>query len=193
MDIILLERVEKLGKLGDVVKVKTGYARNFLLPTGKAIRVSKENLAKFEAERAEREARNADARDAAEAKARNMDSLQIVLVRAASETGQLFGSVSANDIAVSATEAGHAIDKRQIVMDRAIKSLGLFDIKVNLHAEVSIMLSINVARSLEEAEMQAKTGEAVTNTDDDRDEVEAEASDAPPQDDTPSEETQTLK
>ena len=161
MQIILLEHVEKLGKLGDVVNVKPGYARNYLLPTGRALRANKENLEKFEAERTEREARNADAKTAAQSKAGSMDGLIVALVRAASEMGQLFGSVSSRDIANAIVGAGHDLDKRQVNMDKSIKTLGLFPIRVSLHAEVDAIVTVNVARSLEEAETQARTGQAV--------------------------------
>ena len=166
MQIILLERVEKLGKLGDVVTVKPGYARNHLLPTGKALRANKQNLEKFEAERTEREARNADAKTAAQSKAGSMDGLTVALVRAASEMGQLFGSVSSRDIANAIVEAGHDLDKRQVNMDKSIKTLGLFPIRVSLHAEVDAIVTVNVARSLEEAETQARTGQAVVAIED---------------------------
>ncbi len=161
MEIILLERVEKLGKLGDVVTVKPGYARNFLLPSGKALRASKANLEKFESERIEREQKNADSRTEAEQKSNQMNGLSVNLVRAASEMGQLFGSVTARDIAAAVTEAGQPVDKRQVVMDNAIKTLGLFPIKISLHAEVAIDVTVNIARSLEEAETQRELGRAV--------------------------------
>ena len=166
MQIILLERVEKLGKLGDVVTVKPGYARNYLLPSGKALRANKENLEKFETERTELEARNADAKTAAQSKAGTMNGLTVALVRAASEMGQLFGSVSSRDIANAIAEAGHDLDKRQVNMDKSIKTLGLFPIRVSLHAEVDAIVTVNVARSLEEAETQARTGQAVVATED---------------------------
>lgn len=180
MQIILLERVEKLGQLGDVVTVKPGYARNYLLPTGKALRANKANLEKFEAERTDREARNADAKSAATSKAKAMDGLTVALVRAASEMGQLFGSVSSRDIADAVVAAGHELDKRQVNMDKSIKTLGLFPIRVSLHAEVEAIVTVNVARSLEEANTQAKTGQAVVARDDDDDDdvavmAEAEA------------------
>ena len=179
MQIILLERVEKLGQLGDVVTVKPGYARNYLLPTGKALRANKANLEKFEAERADREARNADAKSAATSKAKAMDGLTVALVRAASEMGQLFGSVSSRDIADAVVAAGHELDKRQVNMDKSIKTLGLFPIRVSLHAEVEAIVTVNVARSLEEADTQAKTGQAVVARDDDDDfAVVAEAEEA---------------
>ena len=179
MQIILLERVEKLGQLGDIVTVKPGYARNFLLPQGKAIRASKTNLEKFEQERADRETQNANQRSDAESRASSMSDLTVNLVRAASEMGQLFGSVSSRDIATAVTEAGHAVDKRQVVMDKAIKTLGLFPIRVNLHSEVSITVTVNIARSLEEAETQAQLGRAVISSDqDDEDEPEMQAAEA---------------
>ena len=176
MEIILLERVDKLGKLGDVVNVKPGYARNYLLPTGKALRANKANLEMFEAERSDRESRNADARSSAEEAMKNMEGLSVILVRAASEMGQLFGSVSARDIAEAVCEAGHSIEKRQVFMDKAIKTLGLFPVRVNLHAEVQIEVIVNIARSAEEAKKQAETGAAVvTNYDTEEESVEAVA------------------
>ena len=167
MNIILLERVEKLGKLGDVVSVKPGYARNYLLPTGKALRASKANMEKFEAERAEREQKNAVSRTAAEQQSGELDGLAVNLVRAASEMGQLFGSVTARDIADAVTASGQPVERRQIVMDNAIKTLGLFPIKVTLHAEVTITVTVNIARSLEEAETQLQIGRAVIASDQD--------------------------
>ena len=182
MQIILLERVEKLGKLGDVVTVKPGYARNFLLPQGKALRANKANMEKFEQERADREKRNADERSTSETLAKSMDNLSVNLVRAASEMGQLFGSVSSRDIANAITEAGHAVEKRQVVMDKAIKTLGLFPIRINLHSEVSVTITVNIARSLEEAETQSKLGHAIVASDNDYDDApaaEAQSEDAP--------------
>jgi len=182
MQIILLERVEKLGKLGDVVTVKPGYARNFLLPQGKALRANKANMEKFEQERADREKRNADERLTSETLAKSMDNLSVNLVRAASEMGQLFGSVSSRDIANAITEAGHAVEKRQVVMDKAIKTLGLFPIRINLHSEVSVTITVNIARSLEEAETQSKLGHAIVASDNDFDDApatEAQAEAAP--------------
>ena len=161
MQIILLERVEKLGQMGDVVTVKPGYARNFLLPRGKALRANKANLAKFEAEKAELVARNDKAKGEALAVAKNLEGVAVSIVRAASEMGQLFGSVNARDIATALAEAGHEIDRRSIVMDKAIKTLGLIDMRVNLHAEVSVSITLNIARSLEEAQTQLESGKAV--------------------------------
>ena len=161
MQIILLERVEKLGTMGDVVTVKPGYARNFLLPTGKALRANKANLAKFEAEKAELVARNDQAKGEALKVAKDLEGVAVSIVRAASEMGQLFGSVNARDISAALVEAGHNVDRRQIVMDKAIKTLGLIDMRVNLHAEVSVSITLNIARSLEEAETQLASGKAV--------------------------------
>ena len=192
MQIILLERVEKLGQLGDVVTVKPGYARNYLLPTGKALRANKANLEKFEAERAERESRNQEARSAAEGTMKSMDGLSVVLVRAASEMGQLFGSVSARDIATAVEEAGHNIDKRQVVMDKAIKTLGLFPVKINLHAEVQLEVIVNIARSAEEAKTQAETGAAiVANNFDEEEEIVEAAPEAPAEEAAAAEEAET--
>ena len=161
MQIILLERVEKLGQIGDVVTVKPGYARNFLLPRGKALRANKANLEKFEAEKADLVAQNDKARGEAMKVAEKMEGTAVSIVRAASEMGQLFGSVNARDIAAALVEAGHEIDRGQVVMDKAIKTLGLFDMRVKLHAEVTVDVTINIARSLEEAETQLASGKAV--------------------------------
>jgi large subunit ribosomal protein L9 len=161
MEIVLLERVEKLGKIGDVVKVKPGYARNFLLPRGKALRANKQNLAKFEAERSAIEARNADAKKSAELLSESIGDLNVDIVRAASEMGQLYGSVTSRDISEAISKAGYEVEKRLVVMDAAIKTLGLFTIKLALHHEVSKKIVVNVARSLEEAKMQLDSGKAV--------------------------------
>ncbi|GIS14743.1 MAG: 50S ribosomal protein L9 [Alphaproteobacteria bacterium] len=161
MEIVLLERVEKLGKIGDVVKVKPGYARNFLLPRGKALRANKQNLAKFEAERSAIEARNADAKKSAELLSESIGDLNVDIVRAASEMGQLYGSVTSRDISEAISKAGYEVEKRLVVMDAAIKTLGLFTIKLALHPEVSKNVVVNVARSLEEAKMQLDSGKAV--------------------------------
>jgi len=162
MQIILLERVEKLGQMGDLVTVKPGYARNFLLQQGKAMRANKANLERFEAEKAQREADNLERRGEAETEAKKMSGLAISMVRAASEMGQLFGSVTSRDIAEGVTEAGFTIQRSQVVMDKSIKTLGLHDIRVTLHPEVAVTVVVNVARSLDEAETQMKTGVAVT-------------------------------
>ena len=172
MQIILLERIEKLGQMGDLVNVKPGYARNYLLPQGKALRANKANMERFESERAQREADNLNQRSEAETEAKKMDGLAVNMVRAASEMGQLFGSVTSRDIAEAVTEAGFTIDRSQVVMDRAIKALGLTKTRIRLHPEVSISVIVNIARSLAEAETQLKTGIAVTGdvNDDDVDE-----------------------
>ena len=180
MEIILLERVEKLGQMGDVVKVKPGYARNFLLPQGKALRANKANLERFETEKAQREADNLSRRSDAETEAGKMDGLAVSMVRAASEMGQLFGSVTSRDIANAVTEAGFTLGRSQVIMETAIKTLGLHDIRVRLHPEVTVTVVVNVARSLDEAETQLKTGVAVTGMidDDDDDDDDYRAGDA---------------
>jgi large subunit ribosomal protein L9 len=162
MQIILLERIEKLGQMGDLVNVKPGYARNYLLPQGKALRANDANMERFESERVQREADNLTKRSEAEAEAKKMAGLAVSLVRAASEMGQLFGSVTSRDIAEAVTESGFTINRNQVVMDRAIKTLGLTEIKVRMHPEVSVSITVNIARSLAEAETQLKTGVAVT-------------------------------
>ena len=162
MQIILLERIEKLGQMGDLVNVKPGYARNYLLPQGKALRANKANMERFESERAQREADNLTKRSEAETEAKKMEGLAVNMVRAASEMGQLFGSVTSRDIAEAVTEAGFTISRSQVIMDRSIKTLGLTDTRIRLHPEVSVSVIVNIARSLAEAETQLKTGVAVT-------------------------------
>ena len=180
MEIILLERVEKLGQMGDVVKVKPGYARNFLLPQGKALRANKANMERFETEKSQREADNLARRSDAETEAGKMESLAVSMVRAASEMGQLFGSVTSRDISEAVTEAGFTITRNQVIMEKSIKTLGLHDTRVRLHPEVTVTVTVNVARSLDEAETQLRTGVAVTGMidDDDDDEVEVAAAQA---------------
>lgn len=165
MQIILLERIEKLGQMGDQVNVKPGYARNYLLPQGKALRANKANMERFESERTQREADNLTKRTEAEAEAKKMDRLAVNLVRAASEMGQLFGSVTSRDIAEAITSCGFTINRDQVIMERAIKTLGLTETRIRLHPEVSVTVVINIARSLAEAETQLKTGVAVTGED----------------------------
>lgn len=162
MDLILLERVEKLGNIGDVVSVKPGYARNFLLPRGKALRANEANRAKFEAQRATIEADNAKRRETAQKEAKGLEGASIVLIRQASNTGQLYGSVSARDLAEALEADGHKVSKGAIVLDRPIKALGVEDVRVALHPEVSVMIKINIARSPEEAELQAKGVDVAT-------------------------------
>ena len=156
MEIILLERVEKLGAIGDVVNVKPGFARNFLLPRGKALRASEANKKKFEADRARIEADNAKRRDIARADAKDVDGASVTMIRQASQTGQLYGSVAARDLAEVLVAGGHKVAKAQIVLDKPIKTLGIHDVKVALHPEVIVMVKVNIARSPEEAELQAQ-------------------------------------
>ena len=156
MDVILLERIEKLGHIGDVVKVKNGYARNYLLPRGKALRANEANRKVFETNRAKIESDNAERRSAAEKESKGLDGVSIQLIRQASNTGQLYGSVSARDLAESLEAEGHKIAKNQILLDRPIKSIGVHEVRVALHPEVSVAIRVNVARSPEEAELQAQ-------------------------------------
>ncbi|WP_342075385.1 50S ribosomal protein L9 [Yoonia sp. SS1-5] len=154
MDIILLERVAKLGQMGEVVSVKEGYARNFLLPQGKALRVNAANMARFEAEKAQMEARNLESKKEADALAAKLDGQKFIIIRSASDAGSLYGSVTTRDAADAATEAGFTVDKKQVVLQGAIKELGLHDVSVILHPEVEATITLNVARSVEEAELQ---------------------------------------
>ncbi len=154
MDIILLERVAKLGQMGEVVSVKEGYARNFLLPQGKALRVNAANLARFEAEKAQMEARNLETKKEADALAAKLDGQKFIVIRSASDAGSLYGSVTTRDAAEAATDAGFSVDKKQVVLLGAIKELGLHDVSVKLHPEVEATITLNVARSVEEAELQ---------------------------------------
>jgi large subunit ribosomal protein L9 len=156
MEVILLERVEKLGRIGDVVSVKPGYARNFLLPRGKALRATEANRARFETDRAHLEAENAKRRATAETDAKAIDGVSFVLIRQASNAGALYGSVAARDVAEALAASGHRVAKSAVVMDRPIKTLGLHAVKVVLHPEVAVHVTANVARSPEEAELQAK-------------------------------------
>lgn len=164
MQVILLERVAKLGQMGDVVKVKPGYARNFLLPRKKALRATKENIAYFETQRKRLEATNLERKQEAEKVAEKMKDFSVVLIRSASEALQLYGSVSARDVAQAATEAGVQIDRHQVNLDKAIKALGLYSVDIVLHPEVSVPIKVNVARSAEEADFQAKGGVLVAET-----------------------------
>jgi large subunit ribosomal protein L9 len=155
MEVVLLERVAKLGQMGEVVNVKQGYARNFLLPQGKALRATPANLARFDTERAQLEARNLEMKGEAEKVATKLDGQTFVVIRSASDGGALYGSVTTRDIAEAATENGFSLDRRQVVLNHPIKELGLHDIEVHLHPEVIATITVNVARSAEEAEMQA--------------------------------------
>ncbi len=152
MEIILLERVEHLGQMGDVVKVKAGYARNFLLPQRKALRSTKENLAYFESQKVQLEAINLKRRQEAEAVAAKMEGLSVTIIRQASEGGQLYGSVTGRDVADAIKEAGFTVERRQINLDVPLKMLGTASVRVSLHPEVSILVSVLIARSLDEAE-----------------------------------------
>lgn len=178
MEVILLERIEKLGLMGDTVSVKPGYARNYLLPRKKALRKTRENLAYFEAQKARFEAENLERRDEAERIAERMDGLSVSVIRAAGEGGQLYGSVTARDIAAAVTEAGVSIGRGQVALDRALKALGLERVRVQLHAEVAAHVTVNIARSDEEAERQLALGRAVGAGDDFDDFDEEEDEDA---------------
>jgi len=166
VELILLQRVEKLGQMGELVKVKPGYARNFLLPQKKAIRANKANLAKFEAERVQLEALNIKRRDEAERLAERIGAMSVVILRQAGESGSLYGSVSPRDISDACTAGGLTTNRNQVVLENPIKLLGLTKVRVVLHPEVSITVTVNVARSVEEAERQAR-GESVARDDDD--------------------------
>jgi len=161
MQVILLERIGRLGQMGDVVTVKDGYARNFLLPQKKALRATKENMARFESNRAQLEARNLELKKEAEAVAAKLDGMSFLSIRQAGDTGQLYGSVTARDIVETITSGGFSIDRRQVVLDRPIKTLGIHPTKIALHPEVVVNVSLNVARTEDEAERQAH-GEDVT-------------------------------
>jgi large subunit ribosomal protein L9 len=156
MEVILLERVEKLGHIGDVVKVKDGFARNFLLPNKKALRANDANRKVFEANRDRIVAENAAKRDVAEKESKGLEGVSVTLIRQASNTGQLYGSVAVRDIVEALIADDHKVNKSQVVLDKPIKSIGVYEVKVALHAEVAVTVKVNVARSPEEAEMQAQ-------------------------------------
>lgn len=155
MQVILLERVAKLGQMGEVVNVRDGYARNFLLPQGKALRASDANIKSFETQKAQLEARNLETRKEAAVAAERLDGQKFVVIRSASDAGALYGSVTPRDAAEAATAAGFSVDRKQVVLLAPIKELGLHDVRVVLHPEVSATITMNVARSAEEAELQA--------------------------------------
>lgn len=187
MQVILMERVPKLGQMGDIVRVKDGYARNFLLPRAKAMRATKANLAQFETQRAQLEARNLEAKKDADALASKLDGKSYVIIRQAGETGQLYGSVATRDIADSITADGVSVNRAQVELNLPIKTIGLHSVPVRLHPEVEVKVTINVARSPEEAEKQAR-GESLNareevNFDDLGLEVGAALAEAGPQDD----------
>ncbi|MBO9712145.1 50S ribosomal protein L9 [Sphingomonas sp.] len=156
MEVILLERVEKLGRIGDVVKVKDGFARNYLLPNKKALRANDANRKVFEANRERLEAENASKRTDAEKESKGLEGVSVTLIRQASNTGQLYGSVAVRDIVDALVADSHKVNKAQVVLDKPIKSIGLYEVRVALHPEVSVTVKVNVARSPEEAEMQSQ-------------------------------------
>ncbi len=175
MDVILLERIEKLGQMGDIVKVKPGFARNYLLPRKKALRATKENLAYFEGQKKQLEADSLKRRDEAEKVAAQLDGMTILMIRSAGDSGQLYGSVTARDIAAGVTEGGVTIDRNQVVIGHPIKALGLHDMRIALHPEVNATVVVNVARSEEEAARQAETGRAVTTSEEEEEAAAAAA------------------
>ena len=167
VELILLQRVENLGQMGDLVKVKPGYARNFLLPQKKALRANKSNLAHFEQQRAQLEAQNLKRREEAERLAERVIGLAVVIIRQAGESGSLYGSVSARDVADACTEHGLTVNRSQVILEHPIKTLGLSKVRVALHPEVSISVTVNVARSPEEAARQARGERAAADEEDD--------------------------
>lgn len=176
MQVILLQRIGKLGQMGDEVSVRDGYARNFLLPRKMALRATKENRAHFETQRAQLEAVNLERKTEAQAVAEKLDGQSFIVIRSAGDTGQLYGSVSTRDIAEVVTQGGFTLDRGQVVLDRPIKTLGLHDLKVSLHPEVSVKILLNVARSEDEAERQAR-GEDVTVVQEEKLELETYSED----------------
>jgi large subunit ribosomal protein L9 len=174
MEVILLERIAKLGQMGDVVRVKDGFARNYLLPQRKALRANAESRKRFEREKATLEARNLEARKEAEAVAKKLTGQTFIVIRQAGETGQLYGSVATRDIAESAAAGGFLVERRQVRLDRAIKEIGLHEVLIALHPEVEVPITMNVARSPDEAERQAR-GEDLTRPDVQLSEEELEA------------------
>jgi len=176
MDVILLERIEKLGQMGDIVSVKPGFARNFLLPQGKALRATNNNKALFDTQRAQLEAENLKRKEEAEAVAAKMDGMVVILIRQAGDAGQLYGSVTGRDIADAVTANGATIRRGQVVLHTPIKTIGLHDVRVDLHGEVSVTVTANVARSEDEAKTQEETGGAVLSlAQQEQLEIEAEA------------------
>ena len=164
MDIILLERVEKLGQIGDLVSVKSGFARNYLLPQGKAVFASKENIKLFEERKSQLEGENIKRKNEAQKVADNIKFNEVVIIRAASESGQLYGSVSAKDIAEAVSGAGLSINKNQVILNKSLKALSYEDISIRLHPEVEFSVKLNIARSSEEAKEQTKSGKAIITT-----------------------------
>ncbi len=174
VDLILLERVEKLGQMGQIVKVRPGFARNYLLPQKKAMRATKENLAYFDTQKAQLEANNLQRKSEAGEVAEKFEGLSVVVIRQAGESGQLYGSVAARDISEAVTAAGFTVDKRQIVLDRPIKTLGLHPVRVMLHPEVGVTVTANVAQSEDGARMQAAGIDPLAQRDDDEERSEPE-------------------
>jgi len=174
MEVILLERIEGLGQMGDEVSVKPGFARNFLLPQKKALRATAQNKTHFETERAQLEAENLKRRSDAEAVGTKMKDVSVILVRQAGDAGHLYGSVTASDIANAVIDAGFTIQKSQVALNAPIKALGIYEVNVRLHPEVTVSVLANVARTVEEAEVQAKTGAAVLSSLDQDDPSEEE-------------------
>ena len=177
MQVILLERIGRLGQMGDTVNVKDGYARNFLLPRGKALRATEINKKKFEGQRVHLEARNLELKKEAESVDEKLNGQKFVAIRQAGDTGQLYGSVSTRDIAEIVTKGGFSADRSQVILDQPIKTLGMHEVRVQLHPEVISKISVNVARSEEEAERQAR-GEDVTQIRDERPDIETFSEDA---------------
>lgn len=175
MEVILLERVENLGQMGDVVKVRAGFARNYLLPLKKALRANDDNKKVFEAQRADLEARNLERKKEAEAAAGKIDGASFVVIRQSSELGVLYGSVTTRDIADAATNSGVKLDRAQVRLDKPLKALGLFPVRVVLHPEVSMTISVNIARSADEAERQARGENVLARAEDRAAEEAAEA------------------
>jgi large subunit ribosomal protein L9 len=185
MEVILLERVPNLGQLGQVVKVKPGYARNFLLPTKKALRATKENLAYFERQKVAIVQNNEERRKSATSDGGKINGASVVIVRQAAESGQLYGSVTARDIADAISALGNPVERSHVVLNQAIKTLGLFPVTIALHPEVSVTITVNIARSAEEAVTQAQRGEALIGRADEDDDVEeAAAQEAAAEEDT---------
>lgn len=174
MEVVLLERIAKLGQMGDVVSVKDGYARNFLLPQGKALRANKENLVRFESQKAQLETENLERKQDAEAVKAKMDNHSVVVIRQSGDTGQLYGSVNSRDIAAALTASGFSVARNQVVLNTPIKVLGIYSIRIVLHPEVDSVIQVNVARTQDEAERQAR-GEVVTGAASEAEEALAEA------------------
>lgn len=175
MEVILLERIEKLGQMGDVVNVRPGFARNYLLPRNKALRATDANRAYFDSQRAQLEADNLSRRSEAEAVAGKLDGLTFSVLRQAGESGQLYGSVTSRDVATAVSDAGYTVGRGQVVLDTPIKALGLHAVRINLHPEVSVTVTANVARTNDEAAIQLERGYAVTEIDQEAEEDAAEA------------------